>query len=100
MVVTFTGAPAGLLASAGVLVDNTGGSYTLTLTPAEYATVSITVPADFGGSFTGSAVANSNEGASPADGFTVNVTATGDVSVTADDVSGAETDAAVTIGCR
>src|SRR4029079_16645915 len=58
VVVTFTGAPAGLTASAGILADNGGGSYTLTLTPAQYATVSITVPADYSGSFTASATAH------------------------------------------
>jgi hypothetical protein len=93
VVVTFTGAPTGMTATGGTLVGNV-----LTIPAANVGTVSITVPADFAGSFTGSAVANSNEGASPADGFTVNVAATGDVSVTANDVSGAETNAAVTIG--
>jgi Ca2+-binding RTX toxin-like protein len=41
-------------------------------------TVSITVPADYSGSFSGSAVANTNEGSSAADTFNVSVAAAND----------------------
>jgi Ca2+-binding RTX toxin-like protein len=78
VVVTFTGAPAGMTATGGSLVDNGGGSYTLTVLPANVGTVSITVPTDYSGSFSGSAVANTNEGSSAADGFSVSVVATND----------------------
>ena len=75
VVMTFTGAPAGMTATGGTLVGNV-----LTIPAANVATASITVPADYSGSFTASAVANTNEGSSAADGFTVTVTAEGDVS--------------------
>ena len=91
VVVTFTGAPAGMTATGGTLVGNV-----LTIPAANVATASITVPADYSGSFTASAVANTNEGSSAADGFTVTVSQTAEP-ITANDVSGTETDAAVTI---
>jgi VCBS repeat-containing protein len=96
VVVTFTGAPAGMTASVGTLVGHGSGSYTLTLTAAQVATASITAPADYSGSFTASAVANSNEGASTADVFTVTVNAAPEA-ITANDVTATETDAAVNI---
>ena len=49
------------------------------------ATASITVPADYAGSFTASAVANTNEGSSAADSFTVQVTEVNDAPVATDD---------------
>ncbi|TIO18669.1 MAG: hypothetical protein E5X86_05695 [Mesorhizobium sp.] len=73
VVVTFTGAPAGLTATGGALVDNGSGSYTLTIAAADVATASITVPTDYSGGFSGSAVANTNEGSSALDGFNVTV---------------------------
>ncbi|TIP80954.1 MAG: hypothetical protein E5X63_29680, partial [Mesorhizobium sp.] len=86
VVVTFTGAPAGLTATGGALVDNGSGSYTLTIAAADVATASITVPTDYSGGFSGSAVANTNEGSSALDGFNVTVSAEADVTITANDV--------------
>ena len=69
----------------GALVDNGLGN-PLTMTPAQVAAAGITLPADYSGSISGSAVANSNEGSSAADGFTVTVAPPeGDVSLVADE---------------
>ena len=91
MVVTFTGAPAGMTATGGTLVGNV-----LTIPAANVGTASITVPADYAGTFSASAVANTNEGSSVSDSFDVTVSATAEP-ITANDVGGAETDAAVAI---
>src|SRR5205085_2647439 len=68
-----------------------------TVSPAHVGDVSITVPTDYSGNFTASAVANTDRKSVAYGKITVTVSATADVTVTANDVSGTETNAPVTI---
>src|SRR5688500_19937721 len=70
VVITFTGDPAGMTVTGGTLVG-----HGLTIPAANVATAGIRVPADWSGSFSGSAGANTNEGSSSAARFHVSVTA-------------------------
>ncbi|MBT5942037.1 MAG: tandem-95 repeat protein, partial [Rhodospirillaceae bacterium] len=82
LVVTFDSLPEGTVITGGTLVGNV-----LTVAAADIDNVVITPPADYSGTLVGSTVAYTNEGESIADGFTVTVDATGDISLSVGDVN-------------